>query len=32
MDLFEAKLRGSHAKAVENIMSRTTGFVKLEPR
>lgn len=29
MDIFEAKIRGVHAKAVENIMAKTSGFSKL---
>ena len=29
MEVFEAKIRGFHARAVENIMARTTGFAKL---
>lgn len=28
MDVFEAKIRGFHAKAVENIMTRTGVFNK----
>lgn len=32
MEVFEAKIRGFHARAVENIMARTTGFAKLQPR
>ena len=29
MDIFETKIRGFHAKAIENIMARTTGKLRL---
>lgn len=32
MDVFEAKIRGFHARAVENIMAKSSGFSKVEPR
>jgi len=28
MNLFETKLRGFHARTIENIMARSTGFYK----
>lgn len=32
MEVFEAKIRGFHAKAVQNIMARTAGFNKQESK
>lgn len=31
MNLFETKLRGFHARTIENIMARSTGFYKPSP-
>lgn len=30
MDIFETKIRGFHAKAIENIMSRTMGRLRID--
>lgn len=32
MEVFEARIRGFHARAVQNIMAKSTGFTKLQPK